>query len=63
MREHAVKHRAEDDDADDDADPQTDVMQRLDALTHFGDAGAHIEHNGKGPVGENPQSEKYQAAP
>jgi hypothetical protein len=50
-----IKDSAEDDDADDDADRKAEVMQGLDALTHIGDACAHIPL--KGQAGLHAQAE------
>ena len=62
MGKHGVEHRAEDQDTHHHAHPQAQVVQRLDALTHVGDAFAHIHGCGKGRVGGPPQYREHQAA-
>ena len=61
MGEAGLKPGAEDDDANDDTGPQTQVMQRLDALAHVGNTRAHVEHQTKGVVRQQGQGRDRQA--
>ena len=61
MGKHRVKHGAEDDDTDNDADPQTHVVNLLNALAHFGNAGPHVHICGKHKLGDTPKNRDHQA--